>query len=120
VKAPTPEPAGDSLPPEQHPRQIQIDRRARELGKDQPDLSWARQSPERHEREETPPVGQEHERRRTRPRPSTHKINDRVVIPNTLKEVLEGVTVQHVAMENWSRKRLVLVGSGQTLERVSC
>eukprot|EP01127_Copromyxa_protea_P018966 TRINITY_DN6068_c0_g1_i2.p2 TRINITY_DN6068_c0_g1~~TRINITY_DN6068_c0_g1_i2.p2 ORF type:complete len:281 (+),score=84.98 TRINITY_DN6068_c0_g1_i2:139-981(+) len=83
------------------------------------ELSWAQQV-ERHlekhsekhsdEGEEAHPHGDE--RRRTRPRPSVHKIGEKVIIPNTLKEVLEGVTVQHLAMENWSRKRLVLVGRG--------
>lgn len=68
---------------------------------------------------EFPHQGEHDQRRRTRPRPSpSHKMSESRSVPNTLREVLEGVTVQHVAMENWSRKRLVLVGSGQTLERV--
>lgn len=81
------------------------------------------ESPKFSEQEEVQdqhPHEHEHERRRTRPRPSpAHKASERAsIVPHTLREVLEGVTVQHVAMENWSRKRLVLVGSGQTLERV--
>lgn len=84
---------------------------------EQPEF-WTHEKHEEGEREY--PQTHEHERRRTRPRPSApiHRPGERQVVPNTLREVLEGVTVQHVAMENWSRKRLVLVGSGQTLERV--
>jgi hypothetical protein len=39
-------------------------------------------------------------------------------LPTTLKGLLENILVQQVMVENWARKRLVLVGDRQPLDKV--
>eukprot|EP01124_Arcella_intermedia_P030816 TRINITY_DN6820_c0_g1_i1.p1 TRINITY_DN6820_c0_g1~~TRINITY_DN6820_c0_g1_i1.p1 ORF type:complete len:519 (+),score=68.02 TRINITY_DN6820_c0_g1_i1:32-1588(+) len=56
-------------------------------------------------------------RLRPRPRPEGIKSPESLGSSRSFREVLEMISVQRIAYENWTRKRLVLVGKKQPLER---
>lgn len=55
---------------------------------------------------------------RPRPRPVPQQLRTRLEGgAGTLRQVFEKIPIQQLAMDNWVRKRLVLVGNGQPLEK---